>query len=151
MKSIIKDIMKRAAIGIGMALTIFGIVGIVFDAKYGGEFHLQNYQFTKMVAGSILVGLGFGVPSVVYSWENVPMAIRILLHMGIGCVVYTLVAWWAGWIGAEASIQRGMIAIALQLSAAFLIWFLFMLHYRKNVKRLNEKIQELKEKPDTCS
>ena len=62
MKETLKDMLKSTVISIGMALAIFCLVGIVFDIGYKGNFSLENYKFTKMAVGSILVGLGFGVP-----------------------------------------------------------------------------------------
>ncbi|MBR3247168.1 MAG: DUF3021 domain-containing protein [Clostridiales bacterium] len=140
----IKDLIKSTVISIGMALTIFCIVGIVFDVAYGGNFSLEGYQFTKMVAGSALVGIGFGVPTVVYNSERLPMPVKVIIHMGIGCVIYTLVAYAVGWFGGSATFAQGLIIAAAQLVVAFIIWFCFMCFYRREAKKLNEKIQSLK-------
>ena len=71
-----KDILRSVAISIGMAMTIFCIVGVIFDITYQGQFSLDNYRFTKMVLGCLIVGLGFGVPTVIYRKENLPMPVR---------------------------------------------------------------------------
>ena len=34
--------------------------------------------------------------------------------------------------------------MAAQLAAAFLIWLFFLLHYRREAKKMNERIQEMK-------
>ncbi|MBR5635606.1 MAG: DUF3021 family protein [Pseudobutyrivibrio sp.] len=39
----------------------------------------------------MVVKLGFGVPTVIYKAENIPIPIRILIHMGIGSIIYTVV------------------------------------------------------------
>ena len=144
MKETVKDILKSTVISIGMAMAIFCFVGIVFDIGYKGNFSLDNYRFTKMVIGCVLIGLGFGVPSIVYKKDNLPMPIRVIIHMGIGCVVYTVVAYAVGWIGSSASIGQGIIIVAIQLFVAFIIWFLFMRYYRNEAKKINDKIQEMK-------
>ena len=72
------------------------------------------------------------------------MPIRVIIHMGIGCVVYTVVAYAVGWIGSSASIGQGIIIAAIQLFVAFIIWFLFMRYYRNEAKKINDKIQEMK-------
>ena len=92
MKNVIKDLLKSTVISIAMALTIFCLIGMAFDIAYGGTFSLENYCYTKMALGSILVGLGFGVPTVVYNIEKIPQPIKVIIHMGIGCVIYTVVA-----------------------------------------------------------
>lgn len=144
MNNIVKDLLKSVAISIGMALAIFCMAGIVFDIGYGGNFSLENYQFTKMVLGSILVGLGFGVPTIVYNKESLPMPIKVVIHMGIGCVVYTLVAYAVGWLGG-ATLTQGLIIAGIQFLVAFVIWFCFMRYYRNEAKKMNEKIQEMKQ------
>ena len=139
-----KDLVKSTVISIGMAMAIFCLVGIVFDIGYKGNFSLDNYRFTKMVVGCILIGLGFGVPTIVYRKDSIPMPIRVIIHMGIGYVVYTIVAYAVGWIGGSATILQGIIIAAIQLAVAFIIWFLFMRYYRKEAKKMNDRIQEMK-------
>lgn len=144
MRETVKDLVKSSVISIGLAMTIFCLVGVVFDVGYKGNFSLDDYRFTKMVAGCVLVGLGFGVPTIVYRKDNLPMPIRVIIHMGIGCVVYTIIAYAVGWIGGSATIGQGILIAAIQLAVAFLIWFLFMKHYRAEAKRMNDRIQAMK-------
>lgn len=144
MKETMKELLKSTAISIGMAMAIFCFAGIVFDIGYGGNFSLDNYQFTKMVIGSVLVGLGFGVPTIVYREDNLPMPIRVIIHMGIGCVVYTVVAYAVGWIGGAATIGQEIMIVAIQFGIAFIIWFLFMRYYRAEAKKMNDRIQAMK-------
>ena len=145
MNSKVKDILKSTVISIGMALAIFSLVGIVFDVGYGGNFSLDHYRFTKMIIGCIILGIGFGVPTVVYSSERLPMPIKVLIHMGIGLTVYTIVAYAVGWIGGSASLGQGLVIAAIQIAVVFIIWFGFMRHYRAEVRKMNEVIQAMKE------
>ena len=144
MKETMKDLLKSTCISIAMALTIFCLVGVVFDIGFGGNFSLEGYRFTKMVVGCVLVGLGFGVPTIVYRRDNLPMPIRVIIHMGIGCIIYTIVAYAVGWIGGSATIRQGILIAGIQMAVAFVIWFLFMRHYRAEAKKMNDKIQAMK-------
>ena len=144
MKKIRKELLKSTAISIGIAMTIFCVAGSVFDLMYKGNFSLDHYRFTKMVVGCLLTGLGFGVPSVIYENESLPLPIRVVLHMGTGCIVYTIVAFAVGWMGASDTLWQGILIAASQFGIAFLIWFLFMRHYRNEAKEMNERIQAMK-------
>ena len=144
MRNIVKDLIKSTVISIGMALSIFSLACVVFDIAYKGNFSLENYQLTKMVIGSLLVGLGFGLPTVVYNNESLPTPVKVIIHMGIGCVIYTITAYAVGWFGGAATLTQGLIIAAIQLLIAFIIWFCFMRYYRKEAKKMNEKIQSLK-------
>ena len=59
------------------------------------------------------------------------------------CIIYTIVAYTVGWIGGTSSILHGIIAAIFQIALAFIIWGGFMLHYRNDVRKMNEKIKEL--------
>ena len=144
MRNIVKDLLKSTVISIGMAFTIFSLVCVVFDIMYKGNFSLENYQLTKMVVGSLLTGIGFGVPTVVYNIESLPTPVKVIIHMGIGCVIYTVTAYAVGWFGGAATITQGLIIAGIQLLVAFVIWFCFMRYYRKEAKKMNEKIQSMK-------
>ena len=144
MKETLKDLAKSTAISIGMAMTIFCLIGIVYDIGNKGSFSLMDYSFTKMVIGCVLVGLGFGVPTVVYRKDNLPMPVRVVIHMGIGCVIYTIVAYAVGWIGGSATFIQGIIIAVIQLAIAFVIWFIFMRYYNAEAKKMNDKIQAMK-------
>ena len=144
MNNTLKDILKSTVISIGMSLTIFSLVCIVFDIGFGGNFSLEGYRMTKMIIGCIIIGLGFGIPTIVYKNDSLPMPVRVLIHMGIGCVIYTIVAYAVGWIGGSATIGQGIAIAAIQLAVAFIIWFCFMRFYRSEAKRMNDKIQQMK-------
>jgi len=144
MRDTVRDLLRSTAISIGMAMTIFCLAGIVFDIGSKGNFSLDHYRFTKMVAGCVLTGLGFGVPAIVYRKESLPMPVRVIIHMGTGCVVYTVTAYAVGWIGGAATIGQGIMIALVQLAVAFVIWFLFLRYYRAEAKKMNDKIQEMK-------
>ena len=144
MKETVKDLLRSTVISIGMAMAIFCLVGIVFDIGYKGNFSLDNYRFTKMVVGCVLIGLGFGVPTIVYRKDSIPMPVRVIIHMGIGCVVYTIVAYAVGWIGGSATIGQGLLIACIQIAVVLVVWFIFFRHYKNEAKKINERLSEIK-------
>ncbi len=139
-----KDIARSSAVSIGMSLTIFCLIGMIADIIGGGNFTLDHYRFTKMIIGSVIVGLGFGLPTFVYRKDSLPMPIRVIIHMGTGCIVYTIVAFAVGWMGGTSSIEKVIVAAAVQIGVAFLIWYMFMRYYRREARKMNKRIQEMK-------
>ncbi len=138
-----KDLIRSILISIAVSFSIFCIVGVIHDITGHGNFSLGNYGFTKMVAGCVIVGLGFGIPSMIYNNENLPMAIKVIVHMGIGCVVNTVVAYSVGWVDTP-HIGRAVIIVAMQIVLAFLIWLCFMFFYRKEALRMNDRLNSMK-------
>ena len=72
------------------------------------------------------------------------MPVRVIIHMGTGCIIYTIVAYAVGWMGGSGNILKVMAAAVVQLTVAFIIWYLFMRYYRREAKRMNDRIQEMK-------
>ena len=144
MKETVKDIAMSTVISIGVSLSIFCLTGMIADIIGEGNISLDHYRFTKMVIGSMIVGMGFGVPSFIYRIDSLPMPVRVIIHMGTGCIIYTIVAYAVGWMGGSGSIGKGLVVAAVQIALAFIIWYLFMRYYRREAKRMNDRIQEMK-------
>ena len=137
-----KEITKNTLICIGMACTIFCIIGVIFDQIYKGTFTLENYSFTKMVLGSVGIGLGFGIPSTVYEKDNLSPVMQTLIHMGTGCIVMSVIAFVVGWVPVQAGIGAVIVTILGELALAFMIWGIYYLHMKKVAKELNEKLMQ---------
>ncbi len=137
-----KGLLKSFLLGVGIAMTFMSIVFVVFDIINGGTFKLEDYQMTKMVIGCLICGAGFGIPSMVYSNDRLSMATKVLIHMGIGCTVYTIVAFNVGWLGIGTTLAQKVLIVACQLVCSFLIWLCFMLHYKREAKKMNDRLHE---------
>ena len=77
-----KRIIELSIKGVGLALALFAVFGLVADVANQGVFTLKNYNYTKMVIGAVIVGLGFSVPGIVYETTDFSYAVKILIHMG---------------------------------------------------------------------
>ncbi|MEA5016066.1 MAG: DUF3021 domain-containing protein [Candidatus Limiplasma sp.] len=139
-----KTALKNILIGISLGSALFAITGIVFDIIFAGNFQLANWQYTKMALGSMLVGIGFSVPSVVYNNDKMSLGMQTLIHMGIGCTVMLAVAFAVGWIPLAAGWPACVLAVLGELLVAFLIWLGFALHYKRMAKRMNDKLDKMR-------
>ncbi len=128
---------------LGIAAAMFCIMAVVFDIIYKGNFHTEDYYLTKMVIGTLAIGLGFGLPTIVYNNDNMSVAMQALIHMGIGCVVMTITAFIVGWIPTDKGVGASVITIAGEIAVAFIFWLLFYIHQKKLAKEMNKKISEL--------
>ena len=128
--------------GMGIGLSIFALTGIIFNILYQGEFVLHDWSYTKMAVGSMAVGVGFSLPSMVYRSRRLPFAMKILIHMGIGCTIMLVTAAYVGWIPFESGWKISLVSILCEIAIAFLIWLGFSRHYKKLAGQMNEKIRE---------
>lgn len=139
-----KQLIKSIAIGLGISFAIFCIAGIKIDISNGGNFQMASYSYTKMVIGCILLGLGWGAPAVVYSSEKMSSGIKSVIHIGIGIVVQTVTAFIVGWIPAGAGALKCVLIIACEIAIAMIIWLCFFFYNKRQVDKMNKRIQTLK-------
>ena len=110
-----KKLIHLSIKGVSTALVCFSLFGVIWNLFNGGDYILINYTYTKMVLGAIVVGLGFSIPGIVYESPNLPYVMKIVIHMGIGC--------------------------AICLVTAFALWFGFSLYYKKQAKKMDDRIK----------
>lgn len=144
-----KNVFRTVFMGMGIGLSIFALTGIIFNILYQGEFVLHDWSYTKMAVGSMAVGIGFSLPSMVYRSRHLPFAMKILIHMGIGCTVMLVTAAYVGWIPFESGWKISLFSILCEVVIAFLIWLGFSRHYKKLAVQMNEKIKEKNSKDNT--
>ena len=115
------------------------LTGVIFDCINGGTTALYHYGFTKMALGTLVVGLGFGLPALVYEREQLSLPVQIMIHMGNRvywscCLPHGLV----GWIPREQGFLGIAKIAAEQLLIAFGIWFGFYLNQKKLAQKMNQ-------------
>ena len=138
-----KNLFSLLIKGIGAALSTFAILGIFWDIKTGGTYAMTHWGYTKMVIATIIVGVGYSIPALIYYSPNIPYPIKILFHMGIGSGIFIVVSFVVGWIPKSLGIKWCIIAIFFELLLAFILWFCFSLHYKRMAKKMNERIKSM--------
>lgn len=131
--------------GIGIALSLFVVLTIVFEARNEGEVFFCNWSYSKMVLGAVLVGIGFSVPGLIYDNANIPYAMKVLIHMGIGCLVLFVVGGVVGWVSVGYGWKECFISIGVEVIIAFSLWFGFSLYYKNEAKKLNERLKQIEQ------
>ena len=130
-------------VSMGIAAMMFILAGVIIDRIFHGNIQMTNYAFSKMAIATVVIGLGFGLPAVVYNNEKLSLFTQTIIHMGTGCIVMTVTAFLVGWI----PMHHGpllMIAILLEeLALAFVIWFVFYLQQKKLVNQMNQRVNEI--------
>ena len=136
------EIIKSAVLSIMISFSIFVIVGMIFDRIGNGHFSIDNYGFTKMALACVITGLGFGIPSILYSIEKIPMALSSVIHMGIGFTSYFIVASLVGWIPRQAGTLACIVTVAGAIVIGLIIWVCFMMYYKNLAEKMNAELQK---------
>ena len=138
---ILKDIIKSAVISIMASMTIFVIVGVIFDQIGNGVFSLTDYSFTKMAVACVVTGMGFSVPTFLYSMENIPKLLASVIHLGIGFTLYFIAAMTVGWIPTEAGVTAVIITVVGMIVIGIIIWACFMSYIKRTAAEINKAIE----------
>lgn len=137
MKNVIKSIMLGTAWG----CTVNCVVSMIIAFAQGGLSYTPSEYLTQIIC-SVIVGIGFVVPTLVYRSERLPQAVKCIIHLGIGFTVYIPTAFFAGWIPTEAGIGVLITTIISILISSFIIYLCMYIYYRNEVRRMNDKIKE---------
>ena len=135
-----KRVLSAAWCGIKIACTVFVISSffVTLSAKEGN--FASTSGMLKLCLSTFAIGLGFGIPSLIYETE-LSMPVKVLIHMGIGCAVMIAAAIVNGWARVEnGGILVSLAIIAGQIAIAFVIWFIQLRRSKKLAERMNEKL-----------
>ena len=136
-----KKAFKSAWNGICTAALVYLALCFVFGLMAGEEKFSSGYGMARSVAAVVLIGIGFGLPALVYETE-LPMALKVLIHMGIGCTVMTGASILAGWLRPEQGLKPFLAMLGVELASAFLLWGWNLLRAYKLAKQMNDRMQE---------
>lgn len=110
-----KRIIELSIKGVGLALALFAVFGLVADVANQGVFTLKNYNYTKMVIGAVIVGLGFSVPGIVYETTDFSYAGKNSDPYGNGMCHLFDYGYAVGWFSLAGGIRQCMPPILASL------------------------------------
>ena len=136
-----KKACKAAWGGIRTAALVYLAYCFVMGLSAGAEKFASGFGMARSVAAVAVIGVGFGLPSLIYETE-LPMALKVLIHMGIGCLVLTGASILAGWLRPELGLKPFLVMLGAELVCAFLVWGWGLLRARRLAKQLNDRLRE---------
>lgn len=139
-----KKHLKNTLMGISWGLT-FNMIFLVIAVAINADFlkNISQYNFIKYAICSVIIGIGFHLPSVIYDKPNLSLPVKSIIHLGIGFVIYLIVAFYAGWIGAGYGAIATIIFIAISIVFTLLIYVCFYMYHKKEADIMNNKIKEI--------
>ena len=137
--------MKKSAqvamAGVRIAAVVFLIYCIVFGLIGGEEKFASGYGIARAGLGAVIIGIGFGIPSVVYE-TKLKMWLKMLIHMGIGCTVMIGASLLCNWLPTQKGMLATLAVVAIQVVSAFVIWTIVFIPMMIQARKMNQKIKE---------
>lgn len=129
-----------AGLGWGFSwLVLVLFVGVLVNPDFVSD--ISQAEFVKHVVCSAATGIGFVLPSLVYSSRSLSRTLQVIIHLGIGFAVYIPCALIAGWLPTSHGTLAFAISIICFFVVSFAIYFGFYLYYKNMAKKINNKIK----------
>ena len=133
---------RRTKTTVAISSFLFLLSCLINDLNMGGVSSTSGYAITKMALGSLGIGLGFGLPCIIYTNEKLSHSVQISIHMVIGCVFMLAIAFLVGWIPTDKGLLPSLLAILSMLLTAFIIAVLTYRRQKKLAERINQELQQ---------
>ena len=133
-------VVQRTKTAVAIASFLFLLSSLIADLNMGGVYSASGYSVTKMALGS--VGIGFGLPCIVYTDEKLSRSVQISVHMVTGCTIMLAIAFLAGWIPTEKGLLPSLLAILSMLLTAFIVAALTYRRQKKLAERINRELEQ---------
>ncbi len=132
-----KKIMKAIALGLISGCLVYTLMNFIYSLFYTNqEFIFNALDIRQNILGCFIVGLGFSLPSLIYDWEAIPMALRSVIHMGLGFAIFFPTAFRLEWIP-SAGWNNILFAALAAIVIGMVIWLGFYLYYYRLAKKVN--------------
>ena len=141
-KERIAYMIQRTKTTVAISSFLFLISSLIADLNMGGVYSVTGYSVTKMALGSLGIGLGFGLPCIIYTSEKLSHPVQISVHMLTGCTVMLAIAFLAGWIPTDKGLLPALLAILSMLLTAFVIAVLSYRRQKKLAERINRELEQ---------
>ncbi|MDR0474967.1 MAG: DUF3021 domain-containing protein [Treponema sp.] len=143
----IKKIIGRILSGISYGCFWLVFFGIIFDFvpdKIHYEAIMSN--FTMQAIGSMFVGIGFVLPTLIYDSEKLSLFIKTIIHLGIGIPIFFVIGFSLGWLPKNISMGSIFFIIVSCITVSFVIWFGFYLYNKNESILINKQLKKIEEK-----
>ena len=132
----------RSKTAVAISSFLFLLSSLIADLNMGGVYSASGYSVTKMALGSLGIGLGFGLPCIIYTNEKLSRSVQISLHMATGCTIMLAIAFLAGWIPTDKGLLPSLLAVLSMLLTAFIVAVLTYRRQKKLAERINRELEQ---------
>ena len=132
----------RTKTAVAISSFLFLLSSLIAALNMGGIYSTSGYSVTKMALGSLGIGLGFGIPCIIYTNEKLSRSVQISVHMVTGCTIMLAIAFLVGWIPTDKGPLLSVLAILSMLLTAFIIAGLTYRRQKKLAERINRELEQ---------
>ena len=132
----------RTKVTVAISSFLFLLGFLITDLNKDGVWSTTGYSVTKMALGSLGVGLGFGLPCILYTNEKLSRPVQIAIHMAIGFAVMLVIGVLVGWIPTGKGLLPSLLAILTMVLTALVIAVFTYRRQKKLAERINRELEQ---------
>lgn len=138
--------LKYVLFGIAWGCTWLVMAGIILFLSDQAAFASMMSDYPQQALGAAAVGVASTLPARLYTIRKLPFSLCLMLHGVIALSVYFPVSFALHWIPYHPA-QWGTTALEILLGVGIFlgIWSVFFLINRSEARRINARVQELKQ------
>ncbi len=140
-KDIIEFLVRRTKTTVAISSFLFLLSSLIADLNMGGAYTVSSYSVTKMALGSLGIGFGFGLTSIIYINEKLSRSVQIAIHMAAGCAIMLAIAYFVGWIPTKKGLLPAFLAVISMILTALIIMALSYRRQKKLAERINRELE----------
>ncbi len=140
----LKTFINHLTVGFAWGCSMFTFTFLIYVFTYQQPtMTFERTWFMTQIICSIIAGIGFMLPSMIYRHQTLSMPFKISIHMGIGLIIYIISAMIAGWIPLNNGPLAFIVTTGFYMVCSFMIWLFFYFYNKKQAQQINKKIKEL--------
>ena len=132
----------RTKTTVAISSFLFLLSSLINDLNMGGAYSASGYSVTKMALGSLGIGLGFGLPCIIYTNEKLSRPVQISVHMVTSCTIMLAIAFLVGWIPTDKGLFPSLLVILSMLLTALIIAVFTYHRQKKLAKKINRELDQ---------
>lgn len=138
-------ILKLFLNGIAWGCTVCVFILIFWAAFMGDTLFaaMTAENFIRQAIGSMIVGIGFTMPTLLYHNHRLRIWMQTILHMAIGFLIYFSAAFYLGWIPIKFGWKIITLSLLIAVVTFFAIWSAYYFYNRREAEKLNKKLKDL--------
>lgn len=142
MNKTVKKVLSNVLISTVIAYVIFVLNILLQEFLNDGMIMTDNYMFLKSILACIGIGLGFGLPVILYEKENLSTLMKLTIHFVVGCTTLVLIILSAGWLPEGTGWSNSLGALVTSIAIATIIWLGFYYYNKQLANKMNERLKE---------
>ena len=147
----LKRVLKLALIGFVIGIFIGDGIALLTGMSSDGELHMVTQKLLDMAGGNaigaiILQSLFSGLYGAVcfagimlHDIDRMPLTAAAVTHCLAIVIAFYPMAFFLGWTN---DVFSALIMSGMQIVAYFIIWLVLYIHYKSQVKKLNEQLRQ---------